>query len=174
VSRWAAIATACLLAAGGASLPAQAADEAAPAISRFESGVSPDGKRLVMVCAKPAADSVRCGLDWQAAQGVTPSVGIEFVPLASNQRYLADLARDAADAQARAPKAIDGILPTAADVALLQQVVKAPGACLADKDRADLVLACPTGKRFEDAVVMLFRGLCDRCEFEPIVVRKVN
>ena len=174
MSRWGAAFVACLLVAGAACLPTHAAGEGASATSRFESNAAPNGKRLVMVCAKGAPAAVACGLDFQDAKAAAPSLDLEFLPLSDEQGYLARLAGDAVDAQARAPKAVDGIEPTAADVAALRQVANAPAACLAEKNRADLLLACPTGKRFEDAVVMLFRGLCDRCEFEPIVVRKVN
>ena len=172
--RWASVIVAGFLAGGASCLPALAAD-AAPAGIRFESNAAADGKRLVLVCAKASPGAgVSCGLDSQAAKAASPDLSLEFLPLSEGQAYLADLAREAADGQAREPKVLDGIAPAAADVAVLRQVTKNPSACLAEKNSADLLLACPTGRRFEDAVVMLFRGLCDRCRFEPIVVRKVN
>ena len=174
MSRWASAFFAAVLAGGPSCLPALAAD-AGPAGTRFESSAAPDGQRVVIICAKAAPTAaVPCGVGSQTAKAAPPGLSLEFLPLTDGQSYLAELAREAADAQARDLKVLDGIPPTAADVAVLKQVAKDPSACLAERNSADLLLACPTGRHFEDAVVMLFRGLCDRCEFQPIVVRKVN
>lgn len=175
MSRRSAALFACALAGLAACLPARAVDAASPTITRFESGAAADGRRLVLACARSEPETtVKCGLGQLAADAVTPRLSMKFQPLPPDRAYLFGLVRDAVSAQARDPQVVEGIAPAAADTAALQQVAKNPSACVGDENTADVMLACPTGKRFEDAVVMLFRGLCDACRFQPIVVRKVN
>jgi hypothetical protein len=175
MSRWTAALFACTVAGLAACLPVHAADAASPAVTRFESGAAPDGKRLVLACAQgPTAAAMSCGLAQLADKAAAPRLSLQFQPLPRDRAYLLDLVREAVEAQLRERGAVDGIPQAAVDAAVLQQVTKNPSACVADEQSADVMLACPTGKRFEDAVVMLFRGLCDACRFQPIVVRKVN
>ncbi|WP_457443376.1 hypothetical protein [Roseateles sp. P5_E4] len=166
-----------LLAGVISCLQAYAADAqpASAPSTRFESTADASGKRMVVLCAKVAPGAaVPCSVaESKDASAAPANSQVVFLPLSSRQAYLAELARAAADAQASEPKVLDSIPPMAADVAVLREVVKDPSACLAEKDIADMMLVCPTGRRFEDAVVMLFRGLGAR-SFEPIVVRKVN
>ena len=172
MSRWTDVFVASLLAAAAFCLPAHAAGGSVT--NRFESDLGLGGKRLVVVCTRDAAAAVPCGVDFLDAKAAAPSLSLEFAPMSSGQDYLARLAREAADAQMHDQAVVEGIPPTGADLAVLQHLAKDASACLAEKNNADLMLACPTGRRFEDAVVMLFRGLCDHCRFQPIVVRKVN
>ena len=175
MSRWVAALSACVLAGLAACLPAQAQGVASYAVVRFESGAAANGKRMVLACAQAAsASAMSCGVDSLPADAPLPRLRMQLQPLPKDRAYLLDLVREAVEAQLREMKAVDGIPLVAADAAVLQQVAKNASACVADEESADVMLACPTGKRFEDAVVMLFRGLCDRCEFRPIVVRKVN
>jgi len=175
MSRRAAALFACALAGVAACLPVRASDAASPTITRFESDAAADGRRLVLACARSEPETaVKCGLGQLAANAATPRLSMQFHPLPPDRSYLFDLVRDAASAQARNPQVVEGIAPAVADTSALQQVAKNPSVCVGDENTADVMLACPTGKRFEDAVVMLFRGLCDACRFQPIVVRKVN
>ena len=163
-----------LLAVAAACPFGHVASAAGPVVTRFESSAAPNGKRLVVVCAKESSAAASCGLDSQDTKAAEPVLSLEFLPLSADQPYLANVVSEAADAQVLDPKDVDGIAPTAADIAVLRQVGRNPSICLAEKDRADVLLACPTGRPFEDAVVIFIRGLCDRCDFKPIVVRKVN
>ncbi|MEO6279163.1 hypothetical protein [Roseateles sp.] len=175
MSRWTAALFACLLGAVAACPAVHAADAASPVIARFESGAAADGKRLVLACAKSAPGAaVACGLGQLAATAAAPGLSMQFQLLPPDRAYLLSLVRNAVEAQVRDPRVVEGISLIPADAMALQQVAKNPAVCVGDENTADVMLACPTGKRFEDAVVMLFRGLCDRCEFQPIVVRKVN
>jgi hypothetical protein len=144
---------------------------------RYESGVSPTGMRIVLHCKGNSAFTSVCQLWTQGAapQSAKNLMDIELRPFANEQQYLRTYIPVAAEDAIKHPKpSQDMPVLIDADVFVVRQAVANPAACVADKAYPDLLVACPASEKSTSNLVMFIRGLCDRCEFHPVVLRKVN
>jgi hypothetical protein len=97
-----------------------------------------------------------------------------FVPMTTQQQYLRRLVSVSAQDVMNNPKkprelpVVETDLPAIASVAANQE------ACFAERQYSDLMVGCAPTNLKTRSVVVFFRGLCDRCEFDPVVLRKVN
>jgi hypothetical protein len=66
------------------------------------------------------------------------------------------------------PELLKNTMSHPADIPVVQSIQLTPASCKADKEFFDLMHASEKPA----TVVLVMRGLCDRCEFEPIVIRK--
>jgi hypothetical protein len=72
----------------------------------------------------------------------------------------------------KTPDLLKNTLSQAADIRVVQSIQLTAASCKADKEYFDLMVACSHASEKPASVVLFMRGLCDRCEFEPIVIRK--
>jgi len=142
---------------------------------RFESAVSPEGERMALQCKDATADTQVCELGLESGGGAyRRASGLELLPLSSRQEYLGKLVSQAAADAVNESGHRRSTHVSTGDVAFLQVVAGGQSNCLADRNYADLMVACPVPAQHGQAVVFMLRGLCDRCRFEPVVMRRVK
>jgi hypothetical protein len=159
----------------GCSMPPTSAPVRGDAPVKYESTAWSDGSRLVLQCDRAGVSSLACQF-WKEgeARPAERKTAAEFMPLGKNQQYLKRLVGESAVEAVKNPQGQREAPIASRDVTLLQDLTASQESCLADRKYADLLLACPAHGQDSNIVVMFFRGLCDRCRFQPVVLRKVN
>lgn len=160
--------------AGCGTQPASTASfGAAPA--RYLSNPSADGSRLLLQCEPAQAETNACQFSPQRSGRPTERMtASEFVPLETRQQYLRRLVGEAAAQAVQRPEDQRDVPVTRQDLGLLQELARRQDSCLADRKYADLLVLCPVPGQASETIVMFIRGLCDRCRFQPVVLRKVQ
>lgn len=140
---------------------------------RYESRVDQNGGRLILRCDRAEIASPLCQL-WAEDQNIAgkSKMALEFLPLSYGQQYLKNLISTSATDAVANPERVRKVAVAKSDLAPLQVLATDQSACFADKKYADLLLVCQVPRQGNDAVVVFMRGLCDRCQFEPTVLRK--
>ena len=136
--------------------------------TRFQSAVQPDGSGIAIECANSSqVQNADCML-WSDPKYKTP---VRFLALRENQSYVTRLIRDTASKTGSKTDIERNLPASTSDQLELKRIAEGGVACFADEKMADLLVVCQTPERDKKTVVLFIRGLCDRCEFEPIVLR---
>ncbi|MGZ5180273.1 MAG: hypothetical protein ACXWC6_18480 [Ramlibacter sp.] len=144
----------------------------APAAGHYASGAWPDGSLAGLDCEGPSWGAATCEM-WQKPVRGTRSVVTKMRLQALGGTYLPALLAESAGTKLREPGSSKTPALAAADQPVLRAVAaSAASACVGDKDHPDMVALC--APEAGGSIVLFLRGLCDRCRFEPVVLRKVN
>ena len=146
--------------------------------------VSPDTNagitqyRSVPAAAEGQAITIECGsasslqnADCMLWTDPKYKTSVRFLSLRDNQSYLTRLIKESASKPGPRSGAGADFLISAADSALIRRIAEGKISCFADERMADLIVACPVSELEQKTVILFLRGLCDRCEFEPIPLR---
>jgi hypothetical protein len=129
-----------------------------------------NARQMVFECDSSTLKNVPCrfGLEGggKLADKKQPAF---FQELTSQQQYLKRLIGLSASNAAKNPKTLRETPVSDSDVPLLNVLAGNQDSCLADREYADFLVACSLPSRKE--VVLFFRGLCDRCEFQPVILK---
>ena len=60
------------------------------------------------------------------------------------------------------------------DEPLLVRIAKGEISCFADEAMADLLVLCPIPDSEPKTLILFMRGLCDPCDFTPVVFKAVQ
>jgi len=144
----------------------------APATGHYASGAWPDGSLAGLDCEGPSWLAATCEL-WQKPVRGTRSVVTKMRLQPLGGTYLPALLAESAGSKLREPASSKTPALGASDQPVLRAVAaSATAACVGDKDHPDMVALC--APEAGGSIVLFLRGLCDRCRFEPVVLRKVN
>jgi hypothetical protein len=143
--------------------------------SEFESRPFPGGSRLVLQCSVMSASVISCDSSQKGGERPDDSkIKLELLPLTAKRMYLKGLISEAAKEVLESPKVKLDIPVAENELILLKDFVANQDSCLADKEYADLMVLCPVVRGGSDSVVMFLRGLCDKCQFQPVIMRKIK
>ncbi len=143
--------------------------------SEFESSPFSNETRLVLQCSGINASVISCDLLQQGGKRPDASkIKFELLPLTADRMYLKRLISEASKEVLEAPKAKRDAPVAENDLILLQDFVASQESCLADKKQADLMVVCPVVRQGSDSVAMFIRGLCDKCRFQPVFLRRIK
>jgi hypothetical protein len=95
-----------------------------------------------------------------------------FVPINIKHQYLRRLIADSANSVLQNPNKPREVQIDEKDLPSLANIVSNQKSCFMDSEYQGLMIVCtPLDK---SVVVAFFRGVCDRCEFQPVILRKLN
>ncbi len=136
--------------------------------TRFQSAIPPGGLGITIECTNSSRiQNVDCAL-WNDPKFKTP---VKFLALRANQSYLTRLITESAS-KVESMTGVTRDFPISADDRVaLKRIADGQISCFSDEKMSDLLVACPIPERDQKTTVLFLRGLCDRCEFEPIVLR---
>jgi hypothetical protein len=139
----------------------------AASAAQFGSAPSPRGEKLRVTCAGAELLQADCSLAGIGKDGrqAYPATALRFTDLTQQTQLLQQVALAKRD-----NPAVGDIPMDAQSVAVLDAIDWER--CFESKQMGGLAVMCaPPGAQPEWAVLFL-RGLCDRCRFEPIVLKK--
>ena len=130
-----------------------------------------NAKQMVLECDGSVVLNTACRFGLEGGgKPVEKKTSALFDTLSPRHQYLKRLIALSATDAVKNPKKQREAPVSDADVSVLQGVANNQDACLADREYTDFLVACPVPNA--NAVVLFFRGLCDRCVFEPTVLRR--
>lgn len=143
--------------------------------SRFQSQPGADQRYMVFECQDSTIFGNDCRFRMEGGnRPAETNTEVFFVPMTSQQQYLRRLVSVSAQDVLNNPKKSREAPVAEIDMPIISSVVSNQDACFAERQYSDLMVACAPANLKNKLVVVFFRGLCDRCEFQPVVLRKVN
>jgi hypothetical protein len=143
--------------------------------SRYQSQLGADQRYMVFECQGSTIVGNDCLFRMEG--GGRPAEANSqafFVPMTSQQQYLRRLVSISAQGVLNDPKKPREAPVAEIDMPAIESISSNQDACFAERQYYDLMVACAPSNLRDKLVVVFFRGLCDRCEFQPVVLRKVN
>jgi hypothetical protein len=139
----------------------------AASAGQYGSAPSPRGEKLRVTCAGSEVVRADCSLAGIGKDGrqAYPATALRFTDLTSQTKLL----RQVALAKRENP-AVGDIPMDAQSVAVLDAIDWER--CFESKQMGGLAVLCAPPGPEPDWAVLFLRGLCDRCRFEPIVLKK--
>ena len=134
----------------------------------FLSAIAVGGSTITVECANSQSLLESDCVLWNDPKYKTP---VKFLNLRENQSYLTRLIKESASKTGPRSGVSADFPILALDTALLKNIADGKTPCFADEKMADLLVACPISEREQKTLILFMRGLCDRCEFEPIVLK---
>jgi hypothetical protein len=89
-----------------------------------------------------------------------------------HQKYLLDSITSVVSGVSKNSDSVKKSLTAQRDVEAVTSVNPSEANCKADVQMADLLLVCEHRGEKLKTLILFVRGLCDRCNFEPVVLRK--
>ena len=144
--------------------------------ARYESGNWSDGARFNLRCESFNENSISCQFGKEReGRAVERKSTLEFLPMAPRQSYISRLLAEAVELEiAQSPKVLREVPLSSDDLEPLRAVGRHPENCLADSKYGGMYMLCPVKGSTSSTVVFFFHGVCDRCRYQPVVLRKVN
>ena len=158
----------CLLAA----CPASSAEEPIPEVT-LVSSADKVGAVVRLACDRAEPNLAACALSVRRTLGSDhdkPDGKVyRFPDIAAP--HLQRLIRIAAEEATERPS--PDFAPLQADeIASMREVSNSAAHCRAEAKQADLMVLCPGKDGLSASAILFFRGLCDRCRFQPISIRR--
>ena len=147
-----------------------AAPKAEPVV--YKSGLATNGGQMRLYCDSSYVNGLTCDLGLDSTSNRNQDQ--QKVTFSIERDYLRRLVGEAAtEAMRNAAIGRDNALPPG-DFEILKLVSQQSTRCFGDIELADLLVVCSGYVGQPDVVALFVRGLCDRCKFEPIVMRRVK
>jgi hypothetical protein len=136
--------------------------------SDFESPVDKDGNLMALACESRPGLNGPCKFSY-GKPARSETIATSFV---AAQDYVVDLIRKAAQQKVAEPA--KGITAPAEAVAALESARLDVKSCFTSVEMGELFVVCASPDREDEYAFLFMRGLCDRCDFESIPLKRVK
>jgi hypothetical protein len=137
----------------------------------YESSPDAKGAFTRLVCGKHSPFLGTCDLYSFANENRAADAAIK-TQFNLHQKYLLDLITTVVSGVAKNPNLVKKTLTSQRDAEAVKSLNPSEANCKADAEMADLLLVCEQSNEKPHTLILFVRGLCDRCNFEPVVMRK--